>query len=350
MENNQTPQQGEPKDIKPGFETLLHQNEIAEAQEKAQKKIETLEEKIRKDAPEKPQSIVRNIRTYKSDIEEGISSGNTTLVGMATAQSSVKGVSKQIILSIQTIDSQKIKKILIALLSLLLLIGGAGGIYYAYTLKAKSEVIVANEPEPLIFVENIKNIDGTGKTTSDARKAFIDIRHSVSGQLGSIVQTLLVKKSVDDKGVSKTLELTTEEMFQIFGFGAPARLVRSLNPAYLVGVHIFDGNQPIVILKTDSYETTFAGMLEWEEDMERNLKGLLRDEADFAQIGTSTPFVTRAFDDIIYKNTDMRALKNEKGKVLLAYAFPTRDVLILGTNTDSIIEAMNRFNTRKVVR
>ena len=42
----------------------------------------------------------------------------------------------------------------------------------------------------------------------------------------------------------------------------------------MIGVYSWNGNQPFIILKTDSYENAFAGMLSWEKNIAGDLSAL----------------------------------------------------------------------------
>ncbi len=340
---------GEPRK---GFDALLHQNEIADAEKKAEQKIESIEERIKKQAPPRVAGAVRNIRTYRSDVEEGITRGDTTLVSMAAARGQnapqAPGGGLSVILSNENVA--RAKKISTLVLGAALLLGGIGTVSYVLWQSTQNTVSPQNRPESLIFVEQVTPIDGT-RTSKALREAVIAERTTRDDKLGSMTQLWFTKQVPVDEKI-QTEELTTEEFFKALALGAPARFVRALAPQFLFGIHTFDGNQPFMIFKVTSYESAFAGLLEWERTIGKDLGSLMRNESDFliTTATTSPLFVARTFEDNVYRNTDIRAFKSTAGKILLLYSFPARDTVIITTNVQTLGEIMNRLATRRVVR
>lgn len=345
------PNEIDPKNPPEGFSALLNQNQIAEAQKKAETKIESLENRIRKEAPIRPSTVVKTIRTYKGDVEEGIARGNTTMVSIASAQARAQGMGKGTNVIVSTLIGQGAKKVILYFLGFLLLVFGAGGVYYIYMLQKNSSIVTIPPESSLIFIEKTKQIDTTGKSGDVFRKELLAMRDDTTTALGSIIGALPTKKVTDEEGVVTTVEVPTDEFFKLIKSGAPGRLIRSLSSRFLFGVHVFDGNQSFVLFEVTSYETAFAGMLEWEKVMEKDLGGLIRPDNDFKVTGTSTEALSvRTFEDIVYKNTDARALKDKEGKILIVYSFPTQDSLIVTTNTKTLGEIIDRLTSRRIVR
>jgi hypothetical protein len=350
MPPKQEPQKN-PQDYQ-GFEKLLHQNEVAEAAEKASKTIESIEERIRKEAPQKPESIVKTIRTYRGDVEESVASGKTTMVGIAAAEAQAGSLSKSINVVVSEVKSPRAKKIYAYSIGVLLIAASAAGLYKVYDLMQKRNVVqLAPQYQSLVPLDKISAINVDNLDTDGFRKAVSDARDQAAGQLGTMNEFVFVKNILTEDGDATTVSLTAEGFFQNARLSAPAALVRSLGSQFLFGVHIFDGNQPFLVFTTSSYEAAFDGMLDWEPALIKDIGYLLRNQSDFHQAGTSSDsFVPLVFKDMIVKNIDARVVKNASGKILLAYAFPSRNTLIIAVNPETVGLVYERIVSRRVVR
>lgn len=339
--NNQNQNTEEPK----GLGSLLKQNEIAEAKEKALVKEVPIEERIKERAPQRTSSIVRNLRTLKGDLEEGVTSGKTTLVSMSSSEA---GSSKKVVIFSKE-NKEKTKRVVLIMLILALVGAGSFGVYYAYGVYKQSQEVSVIRETTIISVEKTEGIDLTNKTGKEVRGILVSKRETSDDTLGNMIGLILTKKvEVENENVERRLE--TDEFFEVIESKAPSRLVRSLSEEFLYGVHIFDGNQPFIVFSVASYETAFAGMLEWEKDMENDIGPLLRKESDFRNTSTTTPTESRVFEDIIFKNTDTRTLRNDKGVPLITYSFPSRETLLITTNKETLGEIVNRLGGRRVIR
>lgn len=333
-----------------GFEVLLKQNEIAEQEKKALGKDESLESRIIKNAPKRESLIVRSLRTLQGDVEEGVSRGKTTVVSVATAESHARKA--KVIASdfASSIKSEQTKKIASYILGIILVISGSGGLYYVYLTKQNPVVKIERE-DSLIFAEQIIQINTANISSNEILKMFDKERQKTYSTIGSIVEIRPVKIISLPENKTETKILNSEDFFQAFMLKPPPRLIRSLEPKFMLGINILSRNEPFLIFKITSYEIAFSEMLEWEKNMENDMTGLFFAKEKSAKIAaTSSPSEPIVFKDIIFKNTDARELKNDDGKTLLIYAFPNKETLIISTNTITIETVINRLTTRKVVR
>jgi hypothetical protein len=217
---------------------------------------------------------------------------------------------------------------------LLLLVGG--GLLMYVSLKPTNTIVPITASRPIDATRTI-SIDITRKNDLSLRTLFLKQVGDLEGKLGSVV-------AVDfSKDTSKTA-ITTREFFTTFNFRAPDAFTRALDPAYMLGVHIFDGNQPFLIFKTDYFEQAFAGMLAWEPTLAEDVGTLLRSKNDFLNGSTTEVSFLSQFSDEVIKNHDARVLRNNKGDVLLLYTFPDRGTLLITTSSKSMSELIDRLN------
>lgn len=270
---------------------------------------------------------------------------------MASAKARAQAMRKGVDSIVSSIKSGKTKRLGLYLLCFILIIGSLGVLYYIYSSIQGGSAVVLNIEAPLIFVEKSATIDTTGSSPQKIKLAITDERNNANEKIGTMIEVLLTKTTVTADNKTATAAFSTSDFFQTLDLKAPSSLTRALGPQFLLAVHVFDGNQAFLIFKTTSYENAFAGMLDWESSIETTVGGILRKEGDFKMVGTSTPSLAgRTFQDFVYKNTDTRALRNEAGKILMIYAFPTRDTLIIASNEKTLGAVMDRLTNRQIVQ
>jgi hypothetical protein len=164
-----------------------------------------------------------------------------------------------------------------------------------------------------------------------------------------IGQTTLKLGSVENIVFTLTSSSTTElvsvkNFFQAINSSAQDGFVRSLDPNYMYGIHIFDKNNAFILLKTDSYEKTYSELLDWEKSyMYERLSKVLGVEP------TQDKLTAKPFEDEVVKNVDARVLKDDDGNIIFMYAFLNRNYLVITTDEKTFYEVLARFTTPKPV-
>ncbi len=218
-----------------------------------------------------------------------------------------------------------------------------GGYYYYYnTLQTEQAArLKVENTQNFIPSETSHELNTNGKTGRDIAFMLGRERVETTGKLGSLVSVYF---SEEESGLKKYL--TAQEFLTQTGTDVPALLLRSLDPRFTTGIHIFDGNQMFLVLKINSYENAFAGMLEWEENIETRLLPLLRPAIDLTYPKEAVD--QRSFRDSVIRNRDVRVLQNELGRTLMLYAFTDQKTLVIATSPETLIEVATRLNTRTV--
>jgi hypothetical protein len=298
-----------------------------------------------------PPSNLQRLRTFKSDIAEVMNKQNASLVSMAAAEQERRGDPSTTQQSAPKTFS--IKKILVGLLGGTLLIGGIAIIVYALFFRPSNQVPTLPTIPSLIFTEEKQEVDTTSTTPRALIQILTDTKDAVSLSLGSIIQFYPVSKSIDG-----TLSLlSTQDFFSAIGARVSDPFLRSLGNVFTLGVHVFDGNQPFLLLSTNSYENTFAGMLAWEDTIQTTLAPLfgpvLPTQLENVTLSsTTTPAGTlpkqRTFQDRVIRNIDTRVLTNDNGDIVLLYAFPNQQRLVVTTNEQTLMEIISRLNSTRV--
>ncbi len=278
------------------------------------------------------------------------------------------------------VQSQKISRsgILYTTAGAILLVAGGVGAYIAYSryLSTSTPIILAPVATAPIFVDERKEISGTGTALLQA------VEQSVTSSLASgSVRLLYLANATDSTGSPQAI---TNSVFSALQLPAPGALLRNINGAgSMTGVVDIGGSQsPFFILSVTSYSQTFAGMLQWELHMPRDLEKLFPAYAvpvssvptatttvattmvktiakvvvKVATASTSSPQATTpaapvfvaAFYDATIANHDVRVYRDTAGREVLLYGYWNQTTLIIARNAAAFAEIIGRLATSRV--
>lgn len=343
----------------------------------APKNTSALLEELRKQSDEED-TLVRPLRTYKDDISDVMTKKKTSVVSAAAAeaerrQRKVEAHSERIVPK-----KSNANYVLIAGALFFLLIG-IGIVGYALLFRNTTPGSISIDSLPkLVFSESQSTIE----TGGDTRRSFIakldEKRTTTNLKLGSITQYYPTTKSA----TGQTRILSASEFFDLVDITLPGTLSRMLTGPMMLGLHAFNGNQYFIVLKVSEYDRAFAGMLEWENRIEQDLfpvfgiaplKNIPVPAPVAVPLPTSTAtttkpviasssptttepvssvttddFISRAFVDIVVKNTNARALKRSGGGTALLYAFPDKNTVVITTSEPTLTEIITRMQSIRI--
>lgn len=304
------------------------------------------------------------LRTFKSDVEDAIKGGASSaaiIIAEQKRREQTGGFN----------DSEKPKlsplyKIAIIASSVLVLTGIIF-LFARVLLPDKNPTVKQFAPPKFISTEFEKEIplDGANRfklsdlLSVEKNRSFIEA--------ASILQLYFTKKVGEEKqNVSAT------DFFTLLGVTAPSAFIRSLSDSFMFGYHGYNGNQPFLILKTNSYDSSFSGMLYWEKKMLSELEPLFPAPAPSPPVlivatttiklkngktatatttATSTPPVfVGAFSDAILRNKDSRVVRDGSGKIIFLYSFINPETIVITTNETTLRELTTRILSSSLVR
>jgi len=105
---------------------------------------------------------------------------------------------------------------------------------------------------------------------------------------------------------------------------------------------VVDKNAPILIIPVTSHDHAFAAMLEWEKNLNADLSPLFTAVPTLKQDQNGLP-VERTYEDLVMRNYDVRALKDDAGTIELYYSFPTQNILVIAESPYSFAEILSRL-------
>lgn len=194
--------------------------------------------------------------------------------------------------------------------------------------------------QEILFAEQTVQFPIDNQAPGDLKRTIASARASGSLTLGAILQIIPVRNIDTESGEIPT-PVTSSEFLAAIGVRAPEELVRALGDPFFFGIHTVDENAPIMIIPVTSYERALAGMREWEKLMNADLEPIFTQLP--AQKLENDLVVERVFDDMVIRNYDVRALKDDAGVVQLYYSFPTRNILIIAESQFSFAEILGRL-------
>ena len=303
--------------------------------------------------PKKQNHETPRLETYKGDIEKYVREKNVSVVSAAAAQAQQRTGARSV--PVADFGDTGEEKVGHSWIFYTLLIGGGvlalvlGTILVWYVFSRPGKLPVAAAPQaPFISVDGVADIplaSGQGRETTLSN--LTQVKNASTLSLGLIEQLRPIAASTTNPSAS--VLIATQPFIAFLAPSAPANLVRTLGPLFLLGVHTFDTPQPFLILKTDSYEQAFSGMLAWEGSMRRDLLPLF-DYTPSRHINGSnastTPPATLSpggFTDAIVENHDARVLTNDAGDIYFLWTFLDRTTIVITTNEYTLREVIARL-------
>ena len=300
------------------------------------------------ETPEKvEQPHIPVLRTYRDDVVEAVKQG-ATIATAAAAETERRARAQEKVEVPSRASSVSLHRVLLfgGIAFVVLLMGVSAWLFF--TRENNAPQTFTEQPPAFIFVEAKTELPTEG---SEGGSLLARLAQSVTGShliLGAVEQFYPTSLSGDVAHL-----LTTQEFLSALKTGAPDSLARSLSPQFLFGVHVFNGNQPLLVFKTLSYDNTFSAMLRWEESMQRDLApafGTALETLDRGTIATSTDAIlsATAFEDAVIRNKDARVLRSRNGSIVLLYSFVDHETLVITTNEYTLAEVVSRMQSARL--
>lgn len=293
-------------------------------------------------------TILKPLRTYKDDIIEAVRRKKASLVTIVAAEQRERA--KKAPLAPELPSHETARKFIVIIISVALIAAGASSVVFFYFLNTQNTTPKELGISALVFSESEKEFEIIDLVGDDLIKSLYTEKENTSISLNTIQHLYITKETLLGKHL-----LDTKDFFEELQMQIPKPLLRSFESKFMLGIHAFDGNQPFFILKTKSFDNTFAGMLNWEETMSSDLTPLFGPFINKSLIaleeGRAIPTIgTAVFTDTIIKSRDARVLLNAQGKIALLYSFIDKETVILTTNEHTFNEIVTRLSSTRTLR
>jgi len=299
-------------------------------------------------AQEKRMGTPSPLHTYQIDFAEHVKKTNASPLSVLAAERDAKRPE----LPLQALRPSHTGRLL--LLRALLLVLGAGGSYATYRYLAPEAVTMfSQQVTSLVFADEQQELSGSGKTLQNAVVA------SVADPLSLDAIRILYIATSTPEAVTRQ-PASGKEFIEALDVSAPDILIRNSYPESTFGViHAGEGTYPFFILKVSSFESTFRGMLDWENTIAEDLalfyppypKEPVSVSATTTEpIATTTevvieepPVAPLHFVDQTVANNDVRVLLDAKGRSILLYGYRDKTTLIIARDVSAFTEIVQRL-------
>lgn len=311
------------------------------------------------------------VRTFRNDVENAIMHNKTSVVSALAAEENrrAKAASNNLRGHRKALLSPS--AYLLIGMSIMLIVGGVVGVGAYFYLRGADRVVPQESIPSFIFLEKNEQLDVTGKTRGELVGQLVYYRDQADVRLGAITGLYPTIRTQNAQGGESVTLLDAPTFMGMLDTDAPQSLLRNLQKEMLIGIHEFDGNQPFFIFKTNAFQLVYAGMLEWENSMNLDLYPLFGpivtqepteevrvplDVASTTASDTAPVEVPAApaspgprvatFEDTIVGNVEARVLRNAQGDIVLLWALPDPETLIITTNEYTLREIRERMTAR----
>ena len=286
---------------------------------------------------------VTALRTLKEDLQDIIRTKKVSLVRAVALEEEKKRKRDSVVDEIPKGSGRTYGTLLAALIFFVL--GGLAlyGVFVALPKSGEEEVVA--QPA-LMFREQVTPFLLDALPPGEIKRELLGLRSSIRMTLGAMVQIVPMRTLFDADNKAQERSATLSEFFKALGITAPENLLRALSDDFFFGVHIVDENASLLVIPVDSYERAFTGMLAWEKNMSSDLVPIFTPVPPLT-VDEQGLFTWRPFEDIIIRNYDVRALRDDEGTIQLYYSFPTRDILIIAESTYSFTEILSRLRAER---
>lgn len=270
-------------------------------------------------------NTLKAIRTYASDMAKAIREKQGSIMKIALAEKERRDAE-------QSAKSPISKKNIVFFIgTIIVVVLTLSALYIGYKAKQAPKTI-EEDSQPVIetLVEG-RTLSSTGVSKEAIHSSMLDLLHSSGNELDSTT-LLLIQEMNSPTPISATTFVQTN------GIDFTPQFIRSLNPVFALGIHTLDGNSPFLIFKSDSYDTSYIGMLSAEKTLYGDMTPLFElPEYDISGI----LYATSAFEDSVIANSDVRGIKNTAGEFVFFYSITSEGFIIMTTSPETYTTVMN---------
>ena len=286
------------------------------------------------------------LHTYTSDFSERIDRERaSTYTELAAEQD--RGT--------RAVVPKRKRNLLPVVLATFLIVLGAGGLLAAYQFMGSQDQGSETLGVPSLILADEK-MELTGP---DYRQELADAARQPLVE-GNILVTYVTAASTTPLGLASAPQ-PGGALIRLLNLGAPDILLRNVDLSSTVGVVSSGGStNPFFILRVNSFERTFAGMLGWENTMLSDLEPLypnyidLPSPAPVSTTSTSTaiatpppPIAPQGFVDDVVANRDVRALRDGLGRTLLIYGYSDKQTLVIARDEAAFTTLVARLTATR---
>ncbi|MEI7689275.1 MAG: hypothetical protein WCI91_03795 [Candidatus Nomurabacteria bacterium] len=282
---------------------------------------------------------LKTVRTYLSDMADTVRENDISVIKVALAEQN-KHEREDLF---RKAEGTPVTRTIWIIGGIVLVLVSITGTYYVIQKKVKDNVPVVVAKE-----ETIITYDGTSSVEINNTDYLVDKLKNHIKQLSTSTTTNGINSiEINQKINNVSAKLKVVDLFSRLNLNAPASLVRSLSDLYMVGTYTKNATSDpklFLIFRSNEYDYTYAGMLEWENFLSSDMFYLFNLKTNENKLQLET----RKWKDIIINNRDARVLYNEENKPILYYMFADSNSLVITDNEEAIKEITTRLIIKNV--
>ncbi len=304
------------------------------------------------------QKVKSIVRTFKNDIEEAVKYNHVSSIDIALAEQRKQQQIVSSMLPSKSPDINSFKIIIYTILGLIFLSGGGFVAYYLLNSEVKLPTGVLPDTsvtKPTATGYNLirterqeeKNLD-----TIDTTKLSVVLRNTLetTSLPPNSMEEILVTKNIS--GTTNSSVITAKEFLNLNSIILPDDLSRDLQNSFSYGFYSMGGNQPYLIFKTSTYQTSYPGMWSWQKGtMIQDLKKIFPINTNYLTSMASGTVQQRnylpVFTDIPINNIDSFILKDVYNRPALTYTIFDKTTIIVSTNPETVGAIITRLLSAK---
>jgi hypothetical protein len=314
----------------------------------------------------------QTIKTYQGDIASAIKNDNVSMIKIALAEKrrqDTRGGGGSLDGTLNSSSNNNKYLIVFGIMAVFIVGGLLAGYLFLQSQSSQKQAVVQNTVQPILYTEEISNINIDGKDLNQVLKA-------IDQEKNGVMDTGTMKAIYLTSGVgTSTQSLTTQDFFSILQTRVPDGLIRVLDPNFLFGVYAYTPREMFAIFKVSSYDTAFANMLQWEPNIETDIGSIFMNKNGNNPVNTTTEsmnissttssssiplqqnsplpsaiFTQKKFVDKVFSNKDVRVLQDPQGQQYMFYSFIDKETLVIATSEKTLKEILFRITTGRIVR
>lgn len=291
------------------------------------------------------------LRTYKDDIAQAIQANHLSSINIAIAENEKMHNKIDRGAEIENLGKDYKKSKILFIISFILVIIGIGFFLFSYFGKTTE---IERLPGQNSVPNTIMSADYRDELSINnvIKDRFVSALSSKINDIQIPVNNIYSTYITSSTGTEKRL-ITTEEFINFTNLRVPDILKRTLSPDFMVGMFSFGQDLPFVIFKTSSFENAYAGMLDWEKNLEKDFYLLFRLNSNYSEkdlVTSLTPSATHLFEDGVVVNRDVRIIREGGEKIILLYGILNKDTIVITVNDVVFKELINRLNKERSIK
>jgi hypothetical protein len=291
-------------------------------------------------------SIVTPLHTLKDDVQDVVRHHNMSMVRASALEQDKKRRELPKTMPNPAVVQRQRRTFALIFFAILLIALGAAALYGVAAVVQQRTAHPAVQYPSLIFAESVVTLPIDNTTPGSIKAAIAQARAQSSAPPGSITRIIPTVATTTASGATVTTLATLQQFFIALGLQVPSELMQGLGTTFFFGIHAVDINAPVFVIPVTSYDLAFAGMLAWEPTMNHDLSPAF-DAVPALVTGADGLPTARTFTDAVMLNYDIRELKDDSGKVVLYYSFPTPNLLIIAESLNSFSEILSRLQAQR---